>query len=127
MQERTVNVDGAVRDEDTFAIGDDEDDESGDEFPSSSDIPGPPPPYTSDPTDGPVSITTDESSSTGQLNTETPPNEGSRPPTPKSVSDTDLPAPSKYYIQPNDNLQGIALRFGLKVSLLVCTPWYYIK
>ncbi|KAF7330469.1 LysM domain-containing protein [Mycena venus] len=66
------NVDGAVRDEDTFAIGDDEDDDS--ELPQ----------YSLEPPAAPV-----ESSPTVQTS----------------------PAPTQYYIKPNDTLQGIALRF----------------
>ena len=109
MQRRNINVDGAVRDEDTFVVGDD-DDESGDEQTGASD-PTPPPPYVASldtvPTDEP----------------------GPSPPIASQPSQTATPSTtvttpaeiSKYYIKPGDNLQGIALRFGVNASL-VCTP-----
>lgn len=98
--QRNVNVDGAVRDEDTFVLGDDED-ESGDE--EGPDYP--PPPYSSPLAPGPSLSET--------------------PQDPQAIMEDDTPLvtnletevsnPFKYYIKPNDNLRGIALRFGVNV------------
>lgn len=100
------NVDGAVRDEDAFVLGDDDED-SEDE---GSD-PTPPPPYNLPPS-----------------NSETPPLESTYLPGiaiagdhSAEVQDTavehDVPAPLKYYIKGSDTLQGVALRFGINVGL----------
>ncbi|KZP31721.1 hypothetical protein FIBSPDRAFT_944792 [Athelia psychrophila] len=96
-----VNVDGAVRDEDTFVLGDDEDDEeSGDE----AEEQGPPPAYASSLPEGDPVSATDPAPA--------PSIHGSDGASLKStgISTSD---PYKYYIRPNDNLQGIALRFSV--------------
>ena len=103
VSSQNINVDGAVRDEDTFVLGEDEDEEEGAEQNESSDLRGPPPPYSSE---LPV-VGSGPSTSTSALEV-TP--TGDEPGT-----STDISAPSKYYIQPNDNLRGIALRFGVNV------------
>ena len=113
-----LNVDGAVRDEDNFAIGDDE--EEGEEErvedqtePSQS---GPPPPY---PESTPLSATAEEAIPQ-RLNTNANVAGGGTSASPKNHSQEILEesarsGPSKYYIKSSDSLQGIALRFGLKV------------
>lgn len=81
-----VNIDGAVRDEDTFILGDDEDSEEEG-----------PPPY--------LEQTSTSSSSSQAV--------GSPPDISEvTVSDT----PHKYHIRQGDSLHGIALRFGVNVS-----------
>ncbi|KAJ7227081.1 hypothetical protein GGX14DRAFT_548025 [Mycena pura] len=83
QQPATRNVDGAVRDEDTFVVGDDDEAEDGDDDLDSAARVGPA-------TSSPVAI-------------------GSLPaPTESAPS-----PPSKYYIKRSDTLQGIALRFGI--------------
>lgn len=92
-----VNVDGAVRDEDTFVLGDDEEDESADEGIRTSERRG----SASSPSS---CLPIVESPSTTQE------------PTEDTTGPTTDPSPSsKYFIKPNDNLQGIALRFGVNV------------
>lgn len=74
-----VNIDGAVRDEDTFVLGDDDSDEEGlDGLNKES---AAPPPYLEQ--------------------TQTP--------------EPSVPAPNEYYIQRDDSLTSIALRFGVSV------------
>jgi len=100
---QNINVDGAVRDEDTFVLGDDEDDESGDEQNEISDRQGPsslPPPYSL-----PLPIVKSEPFGTSQ--------EAQRNTEDGAGLSTETSTASKYYIKPNDNLQGIALRFGV--------------
>ncbi|KAJ4478586.1 hypothetical protein C8R41DRAFT_772469 [Lentinula lateritia] len=96
-----ININGAVRDEDTFVLGeDDEDDE---------DLSGegaPPPPYPEQ--------TSSKSSS--------PPAQADGQPTPQSISSAEITTKinssnyqnsSQYYIQRGDTVHGIALRFGV--------------
>lgn len=71
-----INIDGAVRDEDTFVLGDDDSDEEGLDKESAV-----PPPYLEQPPTAEPSAT----------------------------------APNEYYIQRNDSLTSIALRFGVSV------------
>lgn len=137
-----LNVDGAVRDEDTFVLGDDDDDYSdNDEIlkgqgtaDSSHEIPAilPPPPY--DPTsnapllDSRALIHTLESEPQKDLE-ETPAsshiqsnltgNITNEPFFSSSLTENSQKTrtvPYKYYINRNDTLQGLALRFGLDVS-----------
>ena len=112
-----LNVDGAVRDEDNFAIGDDEEEEEekveDQTEPSQS---GPPPPY---PESTPLSTAAEEAASQ-RLNTNANVAGGGTSTSPKNHSQEMLEesarsGPSKYYIKSSDSLQGIALRFGLKV------------
>lgn len=100
---KNVNVDGAMKDEDTFVLGDDEDEESGDEGAQEQ---GPPPPYTSDSLQGDLLPTADPEPPIQEI-------EGDQ----ASLKSTGISSsnPYKYYIRPNDNLQGIALRFGVLV------------
>lgn len=96
---RSVNVDGAVRDEDTFVVGDDEDDDASDGEEEGSGL-GPPPPY--------------ESSSEPSQQSKPTIEEPADDPSPQAIS-TSLSNPYKYYLKPNDNLKGIALRFNVNV------------
>ncbi|KAJ3874022.1 hypothetical protein F5051DRAFT_462792 [Lentinula edodes] len=95
-----ININGAVRDEDTFVLGEDEDDE---------DLSGegtPPPPYPEQ--------TSSKSSS--------PPAQADGQPTPQSISSAEITTKlnssnyhnsSQYYIQRGDTVHGIALCFGV--------------
>lgn len=91
------NIDGAVREEDTFVLGDADDDEEDDAAPHEPRKSGiaeqPEPLHTAlpIPEDPNNSTLTEQSSDTNAV-------------------------PSKYYLTRNDTLQGIALRFGLNVS-----------
>lgn len=102
MPPEKININGAVRDEDTFVLGEDEDDE---------DLSGegtPPPPYPEQ--------TSSKSSS--------PPAQADGQPTPQSISSAEITTKlnssnyhnsSQYYIQRGDTVHGIALRFGVDV------------
>jgi hypothetical protein len=105
VSSQNINVDGAVRDEDTFVLGDDEDDEEGGEINESSDRRGsssPPPPYSSELPVNQSGPSTPIITQEFQTCTE-------------DAAGPSTSAPSKYYIKPNDNLKGIALRFGVDV------------
>ena len=107
MSSQNINVDGAVRDEDTFILGDDEDEDEGEDTNKISDRHGsssPPPPYSSE---LPVN----------QPGPSTPiiPQEFQTCTEEAAGPSTETSAPSKYYIKPNDNLKGIALRFRVDV------------
>jgi hypothetical protein len=85
------NVDGAVRDEETFVLGDDDDasDEETEEIVVSS----PSPPYSSEDIELPKSVNVQEK------------------------EEITHPATLlKYYVARNDTLRGIALRLGVEVS-----------
>jgi hypothetical protein len=105
VSSQNINVDGAVRDEDTFVLGDDEDDEEGGEINESSDRRGsssPPPPYSSELPVNQSGPSTPIITQEFQTCTE-------------DAAGPSTSAPSKYYIKPSDNLKGIALRFGVDV------------
>lgn len=90
------NVNGAVRDEDMFVLGDDDDEEEDGSVPCT-----PPPTYaesavTTTPTIPELeTLTNDEALAT------------------TSTAEPSGPSPLKYYIKSGDTLQGIALRFGI--------------
>ncbi|KDR78880.1 hypothetical protein GALMADRAFT_64579 [Galerina marginata CBS 339.88] len=127
-----ANLDGAVRDEDTFVLGDDSDDDDDYEDGKGArsrrlvDAPAPPPPYEpladvdlSTKGAGPT-INSDKFASTSSFAVISP--EEHKPPTPEGSdapsedlksSMTQRTTPYKYYINKRDTLQGIALRFGL--------------
>ena len=140
-----LNIDGAVRDEDTFVLGDDDDDYSDNdeivegqgmvdnphEMPTSRPI-LPPPPY--DPTSIPPLL--DSKPQIHTLDLEPPQDLEETPASPHTTSNltgniTNEPfvsssptensqktrtVPYKYYLNRNDTLQGLSLRFGLDVS-----------
>ena len=134
-----LNIDGAVRDEDTFVLGDDDDDYSdSDEIvegqgtaDNSHEIPAsrsilPPPPY--DPTShSEPQIHTLELEPPRDLE-ETPGSRHTKSNLAGDITNTPLSssltensqktrtAPYKYYLNRNDTLQGLSLRFGLDVS-----------
>ena len=97
------NVDGAVRDEDVFVVGDEDEDEASD---------------------------TDGGEVAKASGVASPPSEGARPPEPdvqvirptaeankpEEPTDGNQGSPGRYYIQPNDTLLGISLRLGVEVS-----------
>ncbi|KAF5367436.1 hypothetical protein D9758_003801 [Tetrapyrgos nigripes] len=88
-----TNIDGAVRDEDTYVIGEDEDDDGLDGELDSN----PPPPYLSSPDSSPgTNSLPDELSSSEQIDPSVNPHN-----------------PYQYYIKKGDTLQGIALKFGV--------------
>ncbi|KIK95289.1 hypothetical protein PAXRUDRAFT_827173 [Paxillus rubicundulus Ve08.2h10] len=115
---KDVNIDGAVRDEDMFVLGDDEDDDPDKEqegFAVDSDqgslIDDPPPSYTSPKalSDSVLSISSRSSLTT--LSGLVHPN--NKPETVTARKTTTSPV---YYIERGDTLQGIALRLGVHVS-----------
>ncbi|KAI0322544.1 hypothetical protein OF83DRAFT_1049061 [Amylostereum chailletii] len=98
------NVDGAVRDEDVFAVGsEDEDEEEDEETGRHPDIRGPatpPPAYEAE---------SKMASEPDQENESRLPVPTFEQPAPSSPE----PAPRKYHIRPGDTLQGISLRYGV--------------
>jgi hypothetical protein len=114
-----VNVNGEVRDQDTFILGEDDEDDDNEEerLESSADdgaasiISSPPPLYESivDP-----------------WKEESPPHETANR-TSNSFSQAEEPSfpkpdntrPYRYYINRNDTLQGLSLRFGIDVSAII--------
>lgn len=99
------NVDGAVRDEDTFVLGDDEDD-SADETESPS-----PPAY---PTPSLSTSAHTEETTTSQRSSPSLTNSGEQmaPPITEQLNHT---GPLQYDLKPGDTIQGLALRFGVNV------------
>jgi len=106
VSNQIINVDGAVRDEDTFVLGDDDDDdESGDEHTESPDSQvssSLPPPYSS----LLQSLKPGMPAHTATQESQTHVEDEAGPSTETATS-------SRYYIKPNDSLKGIALRFGV--------------
>jgi LysM repeat protein len=102
------NVDGAVRDEDAFIVGDaddgDEDDPLAEELPEHGSS-GPRVIEQSEPSHTVVPLLENGITDSPTLTTEQPTNSDAAPP--------------KYYITRNDTLQGIALRYGLNVSIVL--------
>ncbi|KAH9928643.1 uncharacterized protein B0H18DRAFT_1084397 [Fomitopsis serialis] len=125
-----VNVDGGVRDEDVFVLGDDDDevedeDRVGDNVSTASDSPSPatpPPAYTdvvsplpsapSMPSKSPSYAFATKDSEAGPSNSE------ANSPQPNGDSPSPSSGPQRYYIQPTDTLVGIALRFHVDGRLL---------
>ena len=109
-----VNINGEVRDQDTFVLGDDDEEEEGAEFLSSGGA-------------GRVSISSHlplDESIVDPWREEPPPYVAATPtlnstfldrgPSPKP----DNTRPYKYYINRNDTLQGLSLRFGIDVRTI---------
>lgn len=99
----SVNVDGAVRDEDTFVLGDADDDEEDDVLSDTLPIEQPERSH-------PAREGAHETASTASILALT-----TEQPTEQPTNTT----PLKYYITRNDTLQGIALRYGLNVSKIL--------
>ena len=106
------NVDGAVRDEDVFVVGDEGEDEDG-------------------------ASETDDVEDAMASGVVSPPSEGARSPEPdvqvRPYAEPDKPnepaertgsnqgSPGRYYIRPDDTLLGISLRLGVEVSTTTTT------
>lgn len=127
------NMDGAVRDEDVFAIGDEDDEDRGEGDAAAL---TPPPAYvelgdevsrswsTVQPSSGPAGART-VSSELGH-ETETSAREGDVSQQQNDETQASSTAPSKYYIKSGDTLTGIALRFGVDVRpVLASHPRIY--
>ena len=97
------NVSGAMRDEDTFVLGDVDDDEEDDD------------PASKVPHTGRSDIAASPEGSAATKDGTGDTADASTMASEQSI-DTNEATPSKYYITRNDSLQGIALRFGLNVS-----------
>lgn len=134
-QESRYNLDGSVRDEDNFILGDDEDEDGDDELSYEGRSPldiNPPPPYEPPSVrDYPSPILPHVTPPSTQNEVSTPPVEhllttSSGAPSDPAVSDLedhDAPsAPYKYYLNPSDTLTGICLRFGVEVRLRASAP-----
>lgn len=115
-RQQNVNVSGAVRDEDNFIVGDEEDDSEDEQtrdpvLRSSS----PPPSYDTSPT----VWSEDELESSAPTPGAVYPIQGSQTGVTRGSSailQAETSTPTKYYIKPGDSLQGIALRFGVNAS-----------
>jgi hypothetical protein len=101
------NVDGAVRDEDVFVVGDEDE-------------------------DGASETETDDGEAAKASGVASPPSEAAGPPEPDvqvrpyaepdkpdeptELTDSNQGSPGRYYIRPDDTLLGISLRLGVEVS-----------
>ncbi|KAH9838399.1 uncharacterized protein C8Q71DRAFT_527835 [Rhodofomes roseus] len=118
-----VNVDGAVRDEDVFVLGDDEDDEDSASTASDSPPPATPPPAYRDvasPLSAPTTLSPSQSilpTFKSSEPTHAEPTESLKPPQVDPSPSTNT-GPQRYYIQPTDTLLGIALRFHIDARAL---------
>ncbi|THH33052.1 hypothetical protein EUX98_g1102 [Antrodiella citrinella] len=127
------NVDGGVRDADVYAIGDDEDedeggdedeDEGSDEDEAGEDLRGQGVSNAQSSTFVPTqSVTikdrhTTSSASSSQKHPSRDPEEPDAPPTQDVTATNPRAVPSKYYIEPNDTLHSISLRFKLDPHLI---------
>jgi hypothetical protein len=101
-QASNFNVDGAVRDEDMFIVGDAEDDEGDD---VSSDL---------RPEDSYIHTEASTLNRDGVVNQD--PSANNSTPYNEKATETIKAAPLKYHITKDDTLRGITLRFGLDVS-----------
>lgn len=112
-----TNIDGAVRDEDVFVLGGEEEDEEGTNDLSDADAkiapPTPPPAYRS--RDVPASHSTQNMNETNVNSDVAAHHEVGK--TDGLVTEPETSAhPQRYYISPNDTLLGIALKYKLDVS-----------
>lgn len=143
LADRNYNLDGAVRDEDTFILGGDSDDDEQEksirehtlDVDNSIDT-NPPPPYQPTPEAGsmPPSNWAPNSVSSGPSGEVVENNSGSVPvaedllatssgvisPNPSPEEHEGQNIPYKYYINRSDTLLGICLRFGVDVSFIQC-------
>jgi len=102
-QSSTRNIDAAVRDEDFFTVGDDEEDEAELSPPSASDAHS---------TSQPSSYASDQPSELAG-----PTDSNAAPGSPTHSDEAAISAnsvPMKYYIKSSDTLLGISLRFGVE-------------
>jgi hypothetical protein len=102
------NIDGGVRDEDVFTLGDDEDEEQDDDHPIHA----------------PASVSPSTTSSVTVLDARSP-SSVTLPPDPTvniPAVDPEPGKPWKYYVKKGDTVNGLALRFGLDVCHLVTQP-----
>lgn len=114
----STNVDGAVRDEDVFVLGDEDEDEDEEVAKSSrldgDTIPSTPPPAYQTQTTSALQPARDTHTANADLDV--------RPPELAHESETKSPDsstsshPPRYYINPNDTLLGIALKLKIDVS-----------
>ncbi|KAI9511848.1 hypothetical protein F5148DRAFT_1168202 [Russula earlei] len=96
-----VNVDGAIRDEDVFVVGDEDEDESAEiHVGESTKTPG----ATEPPSE--VAKHAQHDISGGQAR--------ASPTTPGETPEGNQGSPGRYYIQPDDTLLGISLRLGVE-------------
>ncbi|KIJ67088.1 hypothetical protein HYDPIDRAFT_150338 [Hydnomerulius pinastri MD-312] len=113
----SLNIDGAVRDEDTFILGGDEDDEDEEDLDrvapresAGSQINDPPPSYTS------FEVPSESVSSLSSVSSLTAPSESVHPERSEdnsAVSEPVTASPPVYYVKRGDTLQGIALRLNV--------------
>lgn len=111
-----VNINGEVRDQDTFVLGDDEEEDEEVERPGllgddgAASIPSPPPLYES---------IVDPWKEEGSPHETAPfkPTSLAEEPFSKVIEPDDT-RPYKYFINRSDTLQGLSLRFGIDVSAI---------
>ncbi|OCH95419.1 hypothetical protein OBBRIDRAFT_788307 [Obba rivulosa] len=111
---RTLNVDGSVRDEDVFVLGDDDADETDDDGLAEESHSTPPPAYTDSPSVADAAQAAHSDPAAGMQS----PGDASAETSGSEATDVDAGTstrsmPSKYYIQPRDTLLGIALKVGV--------------
>jgi len=125
-EQRTAprNVDGAVRDEDTFVVGDDEDGMSEDEVGTSGTTNGfqtdPPPQYSSSLSEGSSLPLGSHGSTTAVPQNIKGAELNNKDATVSTAEDVKTTSPVKYYIRRGDTLQGISLRYNIDVSPTAC-------
>lgn len=100
------NIDGGVKDEDVFTIGDDNADDTEDGSESASTDLEAPPAYEDRPSDAHISIDGPNSPEPNFVSQQ-------RPEESDSAESSELSGPPRYYIKPTDTLLGIALKFGV--------------
>lgn len=132
------NLDGSLRDQDTFVLGDDEDEDdilgAYDRTIRDGDAGAPPPPYAplSEPPGGTVG-----SPPASQDVLEPPSCNFTAEPIPNTVQTSQVvtklsanstsATPYKYYLNREDTLQGLALRFGLDVRMVNDRINWFVK
>lgn len=121
--EAPINIDAAVRDEDVYAIGDDEEEDDLDagealagSSGSSDGLPAPVTPPPAYPTELPTESSSSPASNQGV-------NPGQDNDTNEKLEDS---ASRRYYIRQDDTLLGIALRHGVDVRTIHFVPHYFI-
>lgn len=111
------NIDGAVRDEDVFVVGDEDEDEDSEMH----DMAVAKAPNTIPPLSG-VAKPPERNASTNTTSSVKPdPNKSEEP------SDGDHGIPGRYYIQAEDTLLGISLRLGVDVSAVLLRFFHFFR